>query len=172
MTALVDPGLFKEAMRQTASGVAVIATDGPAGRAGATVSSLCSLSMDPPSVLVCIHAESRALPPLLENSRFTANILSHGQERVADVFAGLVPELRERRFSEGAWGDLPSGLPGLEGALCCFECRVASVFRFGSHQIVAGEVFGLKQGATSPLIFSDRRYHRLAGLDPQDLAHA
>ena len=61
----IDPAQFREAMGRTASGVTVVTSDGAAGRVGVTVSSLCSLSMDPPSVLFCIHRDSRTLPAIL-----------------------------------------------------------------------------------------------------------
>lgn len=161
MTQLVDPNEFREAMRLTASGVTVVTTDGPEGRAGLTVSSLCSLSMEPPSVLICVHRESRALTTLLENGQFVANVLAAGQSRVSDSFAGVVPELREDRFAAGAWSTVKSEVPALDGALCNFDCRVAQVFDFGSHRIVAGEVIGVRVGASDPLVYSDRAYRSL-----------
>src|SRR5262249_10345669 len=140
----VDPGHFREAMSLTASGVTVVATDGPAGRAGLTVSTLCSLSLEPPSVLLSIHHDSRTLPIILETGSFVANVLGAEQERFAEIFAGRVPELRENRFAEGVWTVLQTGSPALEGALCAFDCKVADVFTFGSHKIVAGIVVALE----------------------------
>ncbi len=158
----VDPALFKEAMRLTASGVAVVTTEGRAGRAGLTVSSLCSLSMEPPSVVFCVHRDSRSLGALLENAVFVANVLADGQSRVADGFAGLIPELRDDRFAAGAWTAMPSGVPALDGALCNFDCRVASVFDFGTHRIIAGEVLAVRTArSAAPLVFSDRAYRRI-----------
>jgi flavin reductase (DIM6/NTAB) family NADH-FMN oxidoreductase RutF len=52
---------LREAMGRTAAGVTVVTTDGPAGRAGLTVSSPCSLSLEPASILFCVHAGSRRL---------------------------------------------------------------------------------------------------------------
>lgn len=161
MTRTVDPTEFREAMRLTASGVTVVTTDGEQGRAGLTVSSLCSLSMEPPSVLICVHRENRALTTLIENGQFVANVLATGQSRVSDSFAGVIPELREDRFSAGEWSPIVSGVPALDGALCNFDCRVAQVFDFGSHRIIAGEVIGVRTGSHDPLIYSDRAYRSL-----------
>lgn len=158
---LVDPEVFRDAMRLTASGVTVVTTDGEEGRAGLTVSTLCSLSMDPPSVVVCIHRDNRALSTLLANGVFMANVLAYEQSRVADAFAGVIPELRENRYAAGAWKTLHTGAPALEGAMCNFDCRVAQVFEFGSHLILAGEVLALESAPASPLVFSDRSYRRL-----------
>jgi flavin reductase (DIM6/NTAB) family NADH-FMN oxidoreductase RutF len=153
---------FRDAMRMTASGVAVVTTDGEAGRAGVTVSSLCSLSMEPPSVVFSVHRDNRGLAQLLANGVFVANVLSDGQEQVANSFAGLIPELRDNRFLAGDWSKLLSGAPALDGALCNFDCRVACVFNFGSHRIVTGEVLKVRKQTALPLIFSDRAFRRLA----------
>jgi flavin reductase (DIM6/NTAB) family NADH-FMN oxidoreductase RutF len=159
---LVAVDEFRAAMRATASGVAVVTTDGEAGRAGVTVSSLCSLSMEPPSVVFSVHRDNRGLAQLLSNGVFVANILTETQERVASSFAGLIPELRENRFLAGEWSELLTGAPALEAALCNFDCRVAGVFDFGSHRIIAGEVLHVRKQAAQPLIFSDRNFRRLA----------
>ena len=62
---------FRESMRRTASGVAILTTDGARGRAGVTVSTLCSLSMEPPSVIACVHRDNRALDTILISREFT-----------------------------------------------------------------------------------------------------
>lgn len=89
---------FRETMRRTASGVAILTTDGLAGRAGITVSTLCSQSMEPPSVVACVHGDNRALETILSNGIFTANVLAEDQEIVARAFAGMIPEMRDDRF--------------------------------------------------------------------------
>ncbi|WP_225116962.1 flavin reductase family protein [Bradyrhizobium sp. BRP22] len=160
--ALVAIDEFREAMRTTASGVAIVATDGPGGRAGVTVSSLCSLSMEPPSVVFSLHRDNRYLAKFLENGVFVANVLCDAQERVANSFAGLIPELRDDRFRAGDWSTMLTGAPALDGSLCNFDCRIASLFDFGSHRIVAGEVLQIRTRSAPPLIYSDRGFRRLA----------
>jgi flavin reductase (DIM6/NTAB) family NADH-FMN oxidoreductase RutF len=157
----VDPDQFRGAMRRIASGVTVVTSDGAHGRVGVTVSSLCSLSLEPPSVLFCLHRDNRCLPALTANGVFAANILAQGQQRVASSFAGLIPELREDRFAAGEWGTLATGSPYLSGALCCFDCRLADVFDFGSHRIIAGEVVAVEIQGEDPLLYSNGDYRRL-----------
>ena len=151
----------RHAMRRTASGVAVLATDGPGGLAGVTVSTLCSLSLEPPSVIACVHAESRALPPVLENGAFSANILAEGQEAIAAAFAGFLPEHRENRFGAGEWSHA-NGLPRLEGAVASFACRLADHHRFGTHSILIGEIFDVAATDAAPLIYADRTFRSLS----------
>lgn len=152
---------FRNAMRRTASGVAVLATDGPHGRAGVTVSTFCSLSLQPPSVIACIHRQSQALDIILGNGAFTANALAEDQQRVAESFAGRIPDLRGDRFAAGHWRKLATGAPALDGALACFDCNVASTFEFGSHCIVIGQVAEVAMRDAVPLVYSDHAFHRL-----------
>jgi flavin reductase (DIM6/NTAB) family NADH-FMN oxidoreductase RutF len=165
MNASLDLDRFRNAMRLTASGVAVITTAGTGGQAGLTVSSLSSLSMDPPSVIFCVHKDARALAVLLENGVFAANILAQEQSRVADAFAGLIPELREDRFAVSPWHSLLTGAPALDGAMCTFDCRIATTFSFGTHVILVGEVVDLRTSDTGPLVFSGKRYCKLAEME-------
>lgn len=153
---------FRLSMRRTASGVAVLTTDGAAGRAGVTVSTFCSLSMEPPSVIACVHRDNRALEALLANGVFAANALAADQARIALAFAGQIPELRDDRFAAGAWHTLATGAPVLEGALARFDCRVAKSFDFGTHRIVVGEVVEVADSVGEPLVFADRNFRQLA----------
>lgn len=152
---------FRDTMRRTASGVAILTTDGAAGRAGVTVSTFCSLSMEPPSVIACVHRDNRALEILLSNGTFVANVLAHDQEIVAKAFAGMIPEMRDDRFASGTWQSLTTGAPALQGALASFDCRVASTVDFGTHRILVGEVAEVVGGAGDPLLFVDRNFRRL-----------
>lgn len=160
MHALADR--FRDTMRRTASGVAVLTTDGVGGRAGVTVSTLCSLSMEPPSVIACVHRDSRALETILRNGVFVANVLAEDQEHVAKAFAGMIPELRDNRFGNAAWTTLVSQAPALQGALANFDCKVASTFDFGTHRILVGEVTEIVSKESDPLLFIDRSFRRLA----------
>ena len=153
---------FREAMRRTASGVAILTTDGSAGRAGVTISTLCSLSMEPPSVIACVHQGNRALETVLANGVFAANALSTDQTLVARAFAGQILELRDNRFGAGSWRALATGAPILDGALASFDCRIAEAFRFGTHRILVGEVVEVADRAGGPLVFSDRNFRQLA----------
>ena len=162
MTDSVLETCFRDAMRRTASGVAVLTTDGPAGRAGVTVSTLCSLSMEPPSVIACVHRESRALPTIIQNGAFVANVLAQGQRRVAESFAGQIPEFLNDRFAAGTWSSLTTGAPALVGALANFDCKIAQMFDYGSHRMLVGQVVDVGVGSDVPLIYCDRSFQQLA----------
>ncbi|QRG07495.1 flavin reductase [Xanthobacter dioxanivorans] len=160
----LDAAAFRKAMRRMAAGVAVITTDGPAGRAGITVSSLASLCMEPPSVILCIHEKSAALAVIERNGVFVANVLAHHQSLVADAFAGQVPRFRDDKFASAEWHAAASGAPVLAGALMSFDCRLAAHHAYGTHRIVVGEVHAVHgvESDAEPLLYANRAYRRLS----------
>lgn len=147
-------------MRRAAAGVTVVTTTGPAGRSGATVSAMCSVSADPPSLLVCIHHQSATAPKLIENGGFCVNLLAESQHDVAEWFAGMRSAPDVDKFDCATWRDLgPHGL-ALEGAVAAFGCRVTQSLRVGTHFVVVGEPVVILHGDGVPLIYSDRQFGR------------
>jgi flavin reductase (DIM6/NTAB) family NADH-FMN oxidoreductase RutF len=156
-----DADRFRQAMRLTASGVAVISTDGPSGRTGITVSTFQSLSTEPPTVMACIRLESRHLAAIEGNACFVANILAADQQDQARIFAAGSPEERDSAFANGNWRTLVSGAPALGGAVCNFDCTVADIVTHASHRIIIGTVLAVSASDAEPLIYSGRSFRRL-----------
>lgn len=154
---------FRDGMCRAATSVAVLTTDGGGGRAGVTVSTLCSLSLEPPSVIACVHKESQAMAAMLANGVFAANVLADDQRHIAEIFAGKVEAYRDDRFACAEWSVLGSGCLALKGALSTFDCRTASTFEFGSHAILVGEVAEvvIRKARATPLIYADRGFRKL-----------
>ena len=151
---------FRAAMGRTAAGVVIITTHGRAGRGGITVSSFCSVSLDPPSALACIRKDSSTLRLILDNGCFAANVLAEDQADLAGAFASPTTAHAER-FAQGAWRDDGAGGPTLEGAVAHFDCRVAATFDYGSHTIVVGEAVDAISHDGRPLIYAERGFHKL-----------
>ena len=148
---------FLDAMSQAAATVSLATTDGPAGRAGMTVSSLCSLTADPPSILVCAHHKSRAVAAILENGCFCVNLLRQDQSHLSDVFAGRIEAAD--KFACAEWGRLATGSPVLESALAAFDCELAQHNLWGTHYVLVGEVREVSSiGVGGPLIYANRAY--------------
>ena len=146
------------AMRRTAAGVAIVTTRRDGAPAGVTVSSFGSLSLEPPSVLVCLNGESRTLDAIRASGSFAANVLADDQTDLAEVFSGTLSG--EARFAHGEWVELSTGAPVLNGALATFDCRLAKTFEFGTHHIIVGEVLAVKVGDARPLVYHARTYGR------------
>ncbi|WP_142848410.1 flavin reductase family protein [Telmatospirillum sp. J64-1] len=162
----MDAEAFKSAMSHFASSVTVVTTDGAAGRAGVTVSAACSVSAEPPSLLVCIHHLSPAAEAIVRNGRFCVNLLAAGQDRVADCFAGRVAEFREDKFAAVQTVPTPGGCPAIKGATVAFDCKLAEVHRFGTHRLLLGLVEDVREIDDIPLLYANRNYHTIGPIAP------
>lgn len=155
-----DRADFIRAMRAVASSVTVVTTGGPAGRHGATVSAFCSVSADPPSVLVCLKADSRIARAVAANGRFCVNVLARSREDIADRFAGREDHCVADRFDGIPCSDDGGPAPGIRGATAFF-CSLGGTLEFGSHRIFVGHVERVREGAPEPLTYLNGAYHRV-----------
>src|SRR3954462_15216029 len=97
----VEAAQFREAMAQLGAAVHVVTTAGSAGRTGFTATAVCSVSDQPPTLLVCLNRRSRGTPILRENGVFCVNPLGADAESLADMFAGRSGAINEERFAVG-----------------------------------------------------------------------
>ncbi|MEM6988738.1 MAG: flavin reductase family protein [Pseudomonadota bacterium] len=167
---VVSRDSFIGAMRTVANSVHVVTTDGPAGRHGATVSAFCSVSADPPTVLVCLNADSRIARLVRANGQLAVNRLASDQAALASRFAGGDDaKLRLVQACEAAHCDRFAGVevdpaspqPALTGALTLI-CRVVQQHRAGSHDVVIAEVGAVLGDSTQPLVYLDGGYRELS----------
>ena len=159
-------GGFLEAMSHAANTVYVVTTDGPAGRAGLTVSAFSSVSadVDHPRLLICLHHESSTADVIRTNGVFCVNMLRSDQAALANRFAGRTGA-GEDRFAEGNWGVTEAGLPFLKDALASLECRLSEQTLVGTHHVLFGAVQGVRLATgDSPLVYAGRDYAGLSKL--------
>lgn len=155
----IAPQDYRNAMARFAGAVHVVTTDGSAGRRGVTVIAACSVSDNPPMVLVCLNRGNAKNDAFLENGVFALNTLSAEQKDVSNAFSGLTGLPQEERFSVGQWDTLSTGAPTLLNALAVFDCQVIDTKELGTHRIYFGKVTGLRLGdKLEPLIYHDRSY--------------
>lgn len=136
----VSLAAFKTAMRHLSAGVSIVSTGEGAERRGLTVSAACSLSADPPSMLVCLNAASRAVETASATGSFAVNFLSFDQMDLALRFAGHGGVRNEEKFAMGSWIRLSTGAPVLANALCSVDCELVDVVPFGTHMIMIGRI--------------------------------
>lgn len=159
-----DRSRFVEAMSRAAWTVNVVTTDGPGGRAGVTVSAMTSVSADTPkpSLLVCIHDQSRAAGAILDNQNFCVNVLKDDQAHIADMFAGRLVTKADDKFACGTWTVHATGAPRLVDPLVAFDCRLISQQRIGTHYVFMGAVDDIAIATDSlPLVHSRRDYVKI-----------
>jgi flavin reductase (DIM6/NTAB) family NADH-FMN oxidoreductase RutF len=147
-------------MSRFPTGVVVIGALDGAGRPwGMTCSSLCGVSLDPPTLLVCIRSGSPTLRALTGTGTFSVNFLHHAARYVAELFSSGDPD----RFLRTEW-HLPelAGGPHLrDAAHAVGDCRVESTQQVGDHTIVLGRVLRTRFPAAAgdaPLLYGLRRY--------------
>ena len=160
--AMLDGGLFREAMSRIGAAVHIVTTAGSAGRGGATMTAVTSVTDAPPTLLVCINRTGRLAAILGGNGAFCVNTLVAGDEALAGVFAGVGGLDHEARFAHGAWTTGRLGTPVLAGGRVAIECRVSAVSDIGSHVVVFGRVEAVNLGTKAPaLLYVDRAYRSL-----------
>lgn len=146
-------------MRRLASGVSVItARDDAETRFAMTASSVTSVSDAPPSLLVCIHNETRIGSAIAKTGVFGVNVLSRKQREISVTCA--IPEVETSRFDCGDWQVDPlTGLSFLEDAQSVFFCEVAKIVPYGTHNIFVGNIKKvLLHGEVDPLVYYDGTY--------------
>jgi len=149
---------FIQAMRAVAHSVTVVTTDGVAGRHGATVSAFCSVSADPPTVLVCLNATSRIGELVKENGVFTVNVLPEGSEAIAKRFAGMEDKEIADRFD--GIEITQAAVPEIIGSTV-FRCHLEQLVPSGSHSIAIGLVDASTIVEKSPLTYCNGDYQSL-----------
>jgi flavin reductase (DIM6/NTAB) family NADH-FMN oxidoreductase RutF len=131
---------FRSAMRRLAGGVSVITVGQGNDITGMTVTSVSSLAVDPPTLIVSINRESSSWPLLQRHGFFGVNILAADQLDIAERFAGKDGLKGAARFDGAQWITGASGVPLLAGALAAIECGVEDIVERHSHAIVIGRV--------------------------------
>ena len=158
---------FIQGMSHAASTVSVITTDGEHGKMGVTVSAMCSVSADPPSLLVCVHHLSKACEALQKNGVLCVNVLRDDQSYVSDTFAGRRPApVDGDHFSCAEWVTCKTGAPAFKDALVNFDCKVEQFSQFGSHFIFIATVEDIRyQEEGHALVYANRAYGRAVEID-------
>lgn len=155
---------FRAAMSGMASTVSVVTARGGSEQSGRTVTSMLSLSMNPPTILISIDIMSRLADLIAKTGGFSLALLADDQADVADAFAGRVEP--EERFNSGKWSAWPSGHPMLLGAVSALDCDLIGSIETGTHVLFAGAVIEAETTSSrSPLLWQRHDYHRVGGLD-------
>ena len=136
----VSPGDFRNAMRHLTGGVSVITAGRGRDISGMTVTSVSSLSVDPPALIVSINRESSSWPLVKRYGFFGVNILTSDQFDIAERFTGKGGLKGAARFAGARWMTRASGVPLLADALAAIDCEVEDIVERHSHAIIIGRV--------------------------------
>lgn len=150
-------------MARLGAAVNVVTTIGPDGPRGLTASAVCSVTDDPPTLLLCINRESEMNEAFRSSGVLCVNTLAASQEDLSPLFAGFTGVAQgSARFEHGEWTTLVTGAPVLADAVVSFDCRVAQWTEIGTHTVFFCEVEAIQTGgAHEGLIYFGRSYHRI-----------
>jgi flavin reductase (DIM6/NTAB) family NADH-FMN oxidoreductase RutF len=172
-----DGDAFRVAMRHLASGVCLVTHGVGGARAGMTATAVASLSLDPPTLIVCVNRAAPAYAGLRPGAAFGVSVLGADHREFAERFAGRTGEEGAERFREGRWRMSPNGAPLLWDALAAFACEVEEIVERHTHAVVIGCVKHAAaasdggalvywRGGYDQLGWSDDELARATGLSP------
>jgi flavin reductase (DIM6/NTAB) family NADH-FMN oxidoreductase RutF len=148
-------------MGQFATGVTLVTTRLGSEVHGLTANAVCSISLEPLLVLVCVDHSADSHPLLEKSGVFAVNVLSQKQEDLSRLFAGPTEEKAGRLEAMG-YRTAVTGAPIIEGCLAYLDCRVVAAHPGGDHTIFIGQVEEAQMGEDGPpLIFFRGRYERV-----------
>jgi len=153
----VDPAVFREALGAVCAPVAVVTSLHDERPHGSTVSAFCSLSLEPPLVLIALDRDSDLLRMIRRSRRYGINVLAHGQEAIATRFA----RKGAGKFDGVDW-ELNRDVPRLEGTASWIACRLHELVDGGDHLIAVGFVEHAEAGPAHPLLYRAREFGTLA----------
>ena len=154
----VTPDEFRSVLGRFPSGVTVVTTKGSDGSdEGMTVSAFCSVSLNPPLVLICIEKNASAYEALTAASGFVVNILAAAQEQIARRFAIVDID----RFEGVGYSRSQNGFAVLDDVLGVIECATFAKHDAGDHTIIVGEVEAARANNGTPLLYYRGGYAQL-----------
>lgn len=153
----------KHALRRLAKAVVVITCAHDGGRYAMAATAVSELSMDPPSMLVCVNQSASLHQPLSAGANFCINILHREQESIARACGGQFKG--EERFGIGSWIKSSIDVPVLVGAQASIVCVNEASMAYGTHCIFVGRVVEVcSHGDVEPLVYVDGRYSAMPAL--------
>ena len=152
-----DERVFKAVMRKLAGTTCIISTGRDDGLHGLTATAVCSVSAEPPTILVVINRSSRTHPHIDANKAFTVNLLAEGQRAIAELFASKTPD----QFAQIEHSRLDDSCPVIDGAAAFLHCRVKHQLDVETHTIFIGEVMDGGVTAEKPLVYYDSGFWTL-----------
>ena len=153
-----EKDLFREAMASFPSGVTIVTTADETGRWwGFTATSFCSVSMEPPLVLVCLANSAECAPVFQSAERWIVHIIHPEHAELAMRFATRGAD----KFADSEFIADENGLPVLVLASVILDCDMRARYPGGDHMIMVGEVGNVRLGAEMPTVYFRRAFHSL-----------
>ncbi|MGQ3671877.1 flavin reductase family protein [Xanthobacter sp. TB0136] len=149
-------------MRKLAGAVSILTVGTGEHRTGLTATSLSSLSVEPPTLIIAVNRTASALEALATHRHFAINVLRAHHQPLADQFAGKDGLKGHHRYQGAEWTRLETGAPVLADALASFDCELEEAITRHSHVIVLGRVVATRvTESAEPLLYWAGAYRNL-----------
>jgi flavin reductase len=154
----ISAGVFKQSMRLLAGGVCIVASARNGERLGLTMTAVCSLTVDPPTLIVCVNRHASAHAMMRSTKRISVNMLGSDHVELAELFSSSSVKGAER-FDCTKWTDMASGVPALIDALAVLDCDIFEEMSVGQHSVFFCEVKASRlQPEKKPLVHFNREF--------------
>lgn len=153
---------FREAMAHLSAAVSIVTTNGKAGKAGLTVSSVSSVTDSPATLLFCINQNSHVHNIIKQNGKVCINVLNHNQEELAKHFAAMLNSTMEERFEWDIWDNGFDEQPVLQGAISALQGNIVDEHSVGTHTIFIVELSHIDVSPNHSLVYFGRQFKRVS----------
>jgi flavin reductase (DIM6/NTAB) family NADH-FMN oxidoreductase RutF len=141
-------------MRHLVGAVAVITTEGSGALHGFTATAVCSVTADPPTILIAVNKTARTHPHIDKKGFYTVNLMAEDQMKTAHHFSTKGDD----QFKDVGYTLSKNGVPLLDGATAYLECQVQDRIEIGTHTLFVGRVIGTGVSNKKPLVYHDGKY--------------
>jgi flavin reductase (DIM6/NTAB) family NADH-FMN oxidoreductase RutF len=148
---VIEKEFFRQVMGHFATGVTVVTTRSQERLAGLTVNAFCSVSLNPPLILICVDRISTTCPIIRESGVFAVNMLTEKQEELSRCFATSSAE-RYTRFCHASYHVAATGAPIIDDTLAFIDARLVAEYPGGDHAIFLGQVEAM--GVSGQVVFA------------------
>lgn len=153
-TTVLDPELLKAFNRQFVTGVTVVSTIDGENALGLAVNAYCSISLDPPLIMVCIQRTSSTWPTLFRATHLGVNVLGRDQNEVLSVFASKEKD----KFARIDWRPGPYGSPLVSGSAAILEAEIQERFQAKTHTIFVCRVRHAEVSEAAPMVYKGGKF--------------
>ena len=158
---VLDPEQLRQSMRAWTSGVTIVTASHTGEQHGMTVSSFTSVALEPPIIIISLQTASRTHALVTQANAFAVTILSEDQQEISNRFAGRIADT-EDRLAGLETELLVTGAPFIKGGLAYLDCTVMQSISIGTNTLFLAEVVAARgNGEGRPLVYHDRKYHKL-----------
>lgn len=158
----IDSATVREIHRRFVTGVTIVAVNDAGTPRGLAVNAFCSISLDPPLVMVCVQKTSSTYACLFRAGHLAVSILAAEQADVAALFATKQPD----KFASIGWSPALHGSPFIEGSCAAIEVEIRERLQASTHTVFIGRVVDARYNDADPLIYRAGQFYEPATLTP------